>query len=77
MSRFGFERSMRAREDLATAEKDGVVADSHEVRLALIARMKAGELTLDQVQAELKRIQRTAKASGKVTRNQAFLGRRP
>lgn len=56
------------------AESEGRVADSMEVRLALIARMKAGELTLDEVQAELKRIQRAAKKSGKITRAQAYLG---
>lgn len=42
------------------------------VRLALIARMKAGELTLDQVQAELRRIQRNAGKSGKITRAKAW-----
>lgn len=69
-----FER--RARFDNQRAqEAAGNVADSMEVRLALIARMDAGELTLDQVQAELKRIKRDAKKSGKITRNQAFLGR--
>ena len=36
------------------------VADSMDVRIALIERMDAGELTLEQVQAELKRIKRNA-----------------
>lgn len=55
-------------------EDDGVVADSMAVRLALIARMDAGELTLEQVQAELKRIKRGAAAAGKITRAQAYGG---
>ena len=58
--------------NLRQAEADGVVADSLEVRKALILRMEAGELTLEQVQAELKRIKRGAKAAGKITRTQAL-----
>lgn len=58
------------------AEAAGEVADSLDVRKALIARMHAGELTLAEVQAELARIKRNAKRNGQITRNQAFLGRR-
>jgi len=54
------------------AEADGRVADSMEVRMALIAKMDAGEMTLEQVQAEIKRIQRKAKANGQITRAQAY-----
>jgi hypothetical protein len=57
------------------AEAAGQVADSLEVRAALIARMDAGELTLGQVQAELKRIKRNAKKDGKVTRAAILSGR--
>jgi hypothetical protein len=57
---------------IKTAESAGVVADSMEVRMALIARMDAGELTLEQVQAELKKIKRNAKKNGLVTRSQVF-----
>ena len=49
-----------------------MVADSLDVRMALIARMNAGEMTLEQVQNELKRIKRGAKAAGKITRAQAY-----
>ena len=56
-------------------EAQGKVADSMDVRLALIERMNAGELTLDEVQAELKRIKRKAKANGQITRAQAYNGR--
>jgi len=57
------------------AEASGRVADSLDVRVALIKRMHAGELTLDQVQAEVRRLKRNAKKTGKITRNQAYLGR--
>jgi uncharacterized membrane protein YjjP (DUF1212 family) len=40
--------------------------------MKLIERMHAGELTLEEVQAELKRIQRNAKKSGQITRAKAY-----
>lgn len=60
---------------IKTAEVDGRVADSMDVRLEIVRRMDAGEITLEQGQAELKRIKAGAKRAGKITRNQAFLGR--
>ena len=57
------------------AEAAGRVADSMEVRRALLQRVNAGEISLEQAQAELARIKRRAKANGQITRNQAFLGR--
>lgn len=57
------------------AEAEGRVADSMEVRRALIERVHAGEISLERAQSELKRIQRDAKRNGQITRNQAFLGR--
>ena len=69
------ETERRSRLDaIKKAEADGRVADSMDVRTALIARMDAGELTLDQVQAELKRIKSGARRNGKITRNEAFNG---
>lgn len=66
----------RARRDHQKAmEVDGRVADSMEVRLALMERVHSGEITLEAAQAELARIKRGAKAKGQITRNQAFLGR--
>jgi hypothetical protein len=56
-------------------EAEGVVADSMDVRRALMARVHAGEITLETAQAELKRIKGTAKKNGQITRNQAYLGR--
>lgn len=70
--RTAFEASIEKREAVKTAEAAGSVADSMAVRLALMARVHSGEITLADAQAELKRIQRGAKASGKVTRAQAF-----
>lgn len=69
------DRLLRVREKrqaLRMAEAEGKVADSHEVRLALMARVHSGEITLQAAQDELKRIQRDAKAAGKLTRTQAY-----
>lgn len=66
--------SKRRNEHIKAQEAAGNVADSMDVRRALIARMDAGGLTLEQVQAELKRIKRHAKRSGQVTRAQAWRG---
>jgi len=59
---------------LKQAEADGRIADSMEVRQALMERVHKGEITLEAAQAELKKIKRGAKAAGKVTRSQAFRG---
>lgn len=59
---------------LRDAEVEGRTADSMEVRLALMDQVRRGEITLEAAQTELKRIKRGAKASGKVTRAQAFRG---
>lgn len=65
----------RTREKFAAlrkAEAAGIVADNMDVRKALMARFRSGELTLEQVQSELKRIKRNASKQGKIIRNQAF-----
>lgn len=70
-----WDRQERERQRMRQLEQDqasGLVADSDAVRVDLVKRMHAGELTLEQVQAELKRIQREAKKSGRPTR---FSGR--
>lgn len=72
MRRTRFEASIDKRAAVNRAEAAGEIADSREVRLELIRRMKAGELTLEQMQAELARIKRGAAKAGKVTRAQAF-----
>jgi hypothetical protein len=63
------------REWQKSAEADGRVADSMEVRLKLMERVNSGEITLEHAQAEIARFKRGAKAAGKITRNQAYLGR--
>lgn len=70
-----FWRIVERREALRKAEQDGIVADSMDVRVELMRRVEAGELTLEEAQAELKKIKRGAKAAGKITRNQAYTGR--
>ena len=57
------------------AEADGKVADSMDVRLALMDRFHKGEITLEEAQAQLKKIKSAAKRNGQITRNQAFTGR--
>ena len=64
---------MEAKKDaLKQAEASGAVADSKEVRMELMRKVHAGEITLEQAQAELAKIKRGAKKAGKVTGDQAF-----
>lgn len=69
-----FEVSAR-KQHMRDREAEGSVADSMDVRRALMERVHSGEITLEDAQAELARIKRGAKASGKITRNQAWLGK--
>lgn len=72
MRRTRFEANIDKHAAMKKAEADGLIADSNAVRTELIRRMHAGELTLEQVQSELKRIKRDAKKNGLLTRSQAF-----
>lgn len=72
MGRTRFEASLDKRRHLSDCEEKGIVADSMEVRTRLIEKMHAGEMTLEEVQAELKRIKKNAKKNGQITRTQAF-----
>lgn len=70
-----YERMERDRQRMLALDKDqaaGIVADSDAVRAALVAKMHAGEMTLEQVQAELKRIHREAKKNGQPIRADYF-----
>lgn len=71
-NRTAFEASIEKKAALNKAEKSGLVADSMEVRLALMSRVDRGEITLEQAQAELKKIKAGAKRAGKLTREQAY-----
>ncbi len=68
-----FWRNVACKDALQQAEASGQVADSMDVRKALMSRVSSGEITLEQAQAELENIKRGAKKAGRVTRNQAFL----
>lgn len=70
-----FWRNFERRQALTAAENSGQVADSMDVRRALMGRVHNGEITLEQAQAELARIKRGAKSRGLVTRAQAFTGK--
>lgn len=67
-----FEASIDKREALNAAEAAGEVSDSKSVRMELMGRVRSGEITLQEAQRQLKKIQSGAKAVGKVTRAQAF-----
>lgn len=54
------------------AEAAGEVADSMPVRLEIVRRMNAGEITLAQAQAELAAIKRGAAKAGKTTRGKVW-----
>lgn len=54
------------------ADASGDAADSMAVRMAIVARMNAGEITLEDAQAELKRIKAGASKVGKTTRSRAW-----
>ena len=66
------DRQTAKRDNVTKCEAEGVIADSSEVRLALMAQVRSGEKTLEEVQKELKKIKRDAKKNGKITRNEAF-----
>jgi hypothetical protein len=72
MTRTRFEAAMDKKRAQKAAEASGEVADSHSVRLAIMVRVRSGEITLAQAQAELKQIQSKAKSIGLKTRAQAY-----
>lgn len=72
--RFWAHWERRKRNALRRSEEEGRVADSLEIRKALMARVHSGELTLAECQKELRRIKRAAKKNGLVTREQAYRG---
>ena len=72
MSRTRFEASLAKRAAVNRGEADGIIADSTEIRLQLMKRVHAGEITLAEAQAQLKKIKSAAKKNGMLTRAQAF-----
>lgn len=57
---------------VAAAETAGEVADSLDVRKALLERVRKGEITLEQAQDELKKLKRGAAKAGKTTRSKVW-----
>ena len=72
MGRTRFEAAIEKCRSVEADEAGGKVADSHSVRLAILSRVRSGEITLSQAQAELKQIQAKAQSIGMKTRAQAF-----
>lgn len=72
MARTRYDAAQEKKAAVRAAEASGVLADSMDVRLALIRRMEAGELRPDQMQAELKRIKRDAHKNGLRTRDEVY-----
>lgn len=72
MERTRFEASLEKHQAVRDAEAGGMVADSMDVRLALMERVRTGEITLREAQAQLEKIKSGAKKAGMVTRAQAF-----
>lgn len=71
-NRTRFEASIDKSANRRAEEAAGNVADSMEVRLAIVERISSGEITLAQGQAELKKIKAGAKKAGQITRSQAY-----
>lgn len=72
-SRTAFEAAHDKRRAVTAAEAAGELVDGMAVRLVILARVRAGELTIADAQAELRKLQAGAKAAGKATRAQVFL----
>jgi len=72
MTRTRFQARIDKRANIKQSEDNGIVADSADVRIALMEQVHSGEKTLQEVQTELKKIKRNAKKNGKITRNQAW-----
>ncbi|WP_055134574.1 hypothetical protein [Pseudomonas mediterranea] len=67
-----YDRRMDKRVALQIAEEQGIVADSSELRASLAAKIHFGEMTLEQVQAELRKVKREARKNGLKTREQIW-----
>jgi hypothetical protein len=67
----------KALADMRAAESAGLVADSMTARLDLVAKVKAGDITVAEAQKRLRKLRRTANENGKITQRQAFMGRLP
>lgn len=62
----------RRSQALKTAEGKGDVADSMKVRHALMERVRAGEITLQEAQAELAGLKKQARKDGQLIREDFY-----
>lgn len=62
----------RKLDSIAAAEAVGNVADSMKYRTALLARVKAGKISLEEAQAQLKSTKRKASSIGKTTQSKLW-----
>lgn len=67
-----YDRRTDKRVALQIAEEQGIVADSSALRASLVAKIHAGEMSIEQVQAELRKVKREAKKNGLKTRDQIW-----
>ncbi|WP_439878885.1 hypothetical protein [Pseudomonas prosekii] len=67
-----YDRRLDKRVALQLAEEQGLVADSSSLRESLVAKIHTGEMTIEQVQAELRKVKREAKKNGLKTRDQIW-----
>ncbi|MDC3739648.1 hypothetical protein KDL21_01255 [Pseudomonas syringae pv. syringae] len=67
-----YDRRLDKRVALQIAEEKGLVADSSALRASLVARIKSGEMTIEQAQGELGKVKREAKKNGLKTRDQIW-----
>lgn len=55
------------------AEREGKIADSLPVRKAILDKVFAGQLTLEEAQQEMNRLKSTAKKKGLLTTEQVWV----
>ena len=67
-----FDAARDKKQAMNEADAAGQVADSMAIRMALMARVHSGEISLEQAQSELAKIKRSAKKNGQLTRAQAY-----
>ena len=67
-----FDTRLRKKRAVERAEAAGELADTVDVRRALLVRVRAEEITLKKAQAELRKIQRNAARDGNITLAQAW-----
>lgn len=67
-----FEAAREKRAAVGAAEAEGSLVDGREVREALVAKVRSGEMTLAEAQSALRKLQSQARRSGLPTRAGAF-----